>query len=198
MVGADYKKITQIVNYIARHYSDGIPKLKLVKLVWAADRYHLRKYSRLVTEDDYFAMKNGPVASCVKDVVEFSTNEFSNLEENDLLYIKQYIKNENGVVSSVSLPDEDYLSETDVEALDFALNTFGKMSEHDLIELTHKYPEWALQSGDLEPPIGNGFLKSKDIIESDFYKNPDVINDDPFAIDKEKLENSKKIFLEFA
>lgn len=198
MTSVDYKKITQIVDFLVCQYKNGLPKLKLVKLVWAADRYHLRKYARLVTEDDYFAMKNGPVASCVKDVIEFSINEYSNLEEKDLTYIKKYIKNENGVISSVSSPDTDYLSETDMEALNFAIKTFGEMSESDLIELTHEYPEWLEQSYDLEPPIGKGFQKSKDIIESDFYKDPAGKANDPFSMDKEKLENSKKIFLEFA
>ncbi len=198
MVKTDYKKITQVVDFLVSKFDSGLPKLKLVKLIWAADRYHVRKYSRLVTEDDYFAMKNGPVASCVKDVIEFSINEFSNLEEKDLSYIKQFIKNENGVISSVSSPNMDYLSDTDIEALNFAINTFGEMSESDLIAFTHEYPEWTIQSNDLEPPTGNGVLKSKDIDECDFYKNPDHISNDPFAINTGDLENAKKIFLEFA
>lgn len=198
MTKVDYKKVTQVVNFLVNQYSSGLPKLKLVKLIWAADRYHLRKYARLVTEDDYFAMKNGPVASCVKDVIEFSVNEYSNLDESNLSYIRKFIKNENGIISSISPPNMDYLSDTDAEALHFAISTFGKLSESELISLTHRYPEWLAQSQQLEPPVGNGHCKSKDIIESDFYKNPTGIANDPFIINESELEDSKKIFLELA
>ncbi len=194
----DYKKVTQVVSFLLSHYGDaGLPKLKLVKLVWAADRYHVRKYARFVTDDDYVAMKNGPVPSCVKDIIEFSVNEYSNLESNDLPYIKQYIKNNNGIIYSVGETDMDYLSDTDVEALNFALRQFGRLNDDEIVNETHKYPEWVKQKDDLMPPIGSGMEKAKDIDEMDFYENP-IAEDDPFAMDKDELECSKKIFLEYA
>ncbi len=194
----DYKKVTQVVNFLLSHYGDvGLPKLKLVKLVWAADRYHVRKYARFVTGDDYVAMKNGPVPSCVKDVIEFSINEYSNLKSDDLPYIKRYIKNNNGVIYSVKETDMDYLSDTDVEALNFALEQFGKLDDDEIVEKTHKYPEWLKQRGALMPPIGTGIEKAKDIDEEDFYEDPELV-DDPFAMNKDDLECSKKIFLEYA
>lgn len=195
---ADYKKVTQVVNFLLSHYGDvGLPKLKLVKLVWAADRYHVRKYARFVTGDDYVAMKNGPVPSCVKDVIEFSVNEYSNLKNDDLPYINQYIKNNNGVIYSVGKTDMDYLSDTDVEALNFSLKQFGELDDEEIVDETHKYPEWIKQKDSLMPPIGHGVEKAKDIDEKDFYENP-AIEDDPFAVDENELECSKKNFLEYA
>lgn len=38
-------------------------KLKLLKLVYLADKYHLIYYGRTITNDDYYAMKHGPIAS---------------------------------------------------------------------------------------------------------------------------------------
>ena len=52
---------------IAKEY-----KMKALKLVYIADRYHLRKYGRLITNDTYFAMNYGPVPSGTKDIAEAS------------------------------------------------------------------------------------------------------------------------------
>ena len=46
-------------------------KIKLIKLVYLADKYHLLKYGRTVTNDDYYAMEFGPVGTTVKDVLTF-------------------------------------------------------------------------------------------------------------------------------
>jgi len=47
-------------------------RVKLIKLLWAADRFHLRKYGRSVTETDYVAMYHGPVSSLALDIANQS------------------------------------------------------------------------------------------------------------------------------
>jgi len=68
----DCRKTTQALNYFAIKAGGTINRMKAIKLVYLADRYHLRKYCRLITNDIYFAMDNGPVASGVKDIAEQS------------------------------------------------------------------------------------------------------------------------------
>ena len=48
-------------------------KIKLVKLIYLADKYHLIRYGRTITNDDYYAMEHGPVGTTVKDVLSFDT-----------------------------------------------------------------------------------------------------------------------------
>ena len=43
-----------------------------IKLIFFADRYHIRKYGRPITNDEYLAMDFGPVNSGVKDIAEMS------------------------------------------------------------------------------------------------------------------------------
>lgn len=62
-----YKKAAQTLNYFAIKNGGEIDKLHALKLVFFADRYHLRKYGRPITNDQYWAMRFGPVASGVKD-----------------------------------------------------------------------------------------------------------------------------------
>ena len=67
-----YKKATQALNFFAQQAGGRLSKLRALKLVFFADRYHLRKYGRLVTNDEYWAMDYGPVASNTKDLAELS------------------------------------------------------------------------------------------------------------------------------
>jgi len=195
---SDYKKITQIINYLVRkdERAGSIPELKIIKLVWAADRYHLRKYARTVSEDRYVAMKNGPVGSLTKDVAEFSDNDYSNVEPTDFQYIGAYIhfskNNEYGDITSVNEVDEDELSDTDKEALDFAWDNFGKYDWRKLVEITHKYPEWTKHQASLESHT----VKSEEINMLDFFENIDD-EGDPFRVTNEFLADSKEMFLEY-
>ena len=194
---SDYKKITQMINYLIRkdERAASIHELKIIKLVWAADRYHIRKYARTVSGDRYVAMKNGPVGSMTKDVAEFSDNEYSEVEPTDFDYIGSYIRfektNENGVLSSVNDVDYDELSETDRGALDFAWENFGKYDWRTLVEITHKYPEWKKHRAMLEFGV-----KCEDINLLDFFDNIEDEND-PFEVTDEFLADSKEMFLEY-
>ena len=75
----DYQKATQSLTFFAEKEGGRIHKMKALKLVYLADRYHLRKYGRPITNDEYFAMPYGPVASGVKDIIEMS--DFLGAEE---------------------------------------------------------------------------------------------------------------------
>ncbi len=123
--------------------------MKALKLVYFADRYHLRKYGRPVVGDEYLAMNYGPVASGTKDLAEMS--DF--LGEEEARYAKKFIQpSETGrAFRSVSEVDEKVFSESDREALTFAWSRFGRVDKFELSKLTHRYPDWkrheaALQS----------------------------------------------------
>lgn len=191
----DCRKITQAINYLAsRQGGTDVDELKIVKLIWAADRYHVRKYARTVTGDNYVAMYRGPVGSSTKDVIEFETN-YGNVDDADIAYIERYNNfqqhNRDGVISVVKDTDVSELSETDIEALDFALEHFGKMSTKDIIDFTHKYPEWKKCQSQLE------CNKVMDIAPEDFFEDPEDMTDDPFAMPLEILAVAKEIFLEY-
>lgn len=61
-----------MLNFLARQAGGHINKLKALKLVYFADRYHLWKYGRPITNDEYFAMNFGLVASATKDLAKGS------------------------------------------------------------------------------------------------------------------------------
>ena len=83
-------KITQILRYLLSFDDNGkMNHTKLIKLLWAADRYHMRHYGRLVSDSNYVAMKFGPVSSLALDISQVK-NDFA-LDEEDTKYIGYYL-----------------------------------------------------------------------------------------------------------
>lgn len=136
-----YKKATQALNFLARK-KDGnvINKMKAIKLIYLADRLHLRKYGRPIVGDTYWAMKLGPVGSKTKKAAEL------NLSEDTLLYTKKYIKptdDKKHSLVSIKETDLNVFSKTDIECLEAVNTAFSDRDQFELAELTHKYPEWS-------------------------------------------------------
>ncbi len=135
-----YKKATQALNFFARKKDGKINKMKAIKLIYLADRLHLRKYGRPIVGDMYWAMKLGPVGSLTKKVAELT-----DMPEDVLAYAKKYIKPADDKKQSfISLkPTElDLFSKTDLECFEKVYDVFSDKDQFELAELTHKYPEW--------------------------------------------------------
>jgi uncharacterized phage-associated protein len=186
----DYKKATQAINYLAKKEGGKIDKLKLIKLVYFADRYHLRRYGRPMVNDAYLAMTYGPVGSSVKDIAEFS----SFLDDTELEYASQYLKkgDEAHKVVSIADVDEDVFSQSELEALAFAYDEFGGKTAPALVDLTHIYPEWdkfksALQSKE---------TTRETMSYMDFFSNPENAGNDKFALSEDMLAASKELYEE--
>lgn len=135
----NHEKATQVLNFFANKSGGSLKKLKALKLMFFADRYHLRKYGRLISNDQYYAMEYGPVASNSKDIAE--QNNYSSPQSS--IYAEKFISAENSYIfKSIKTVDFDVFSKSDIEALNFVWNKYGKYKEFDLSELTHKFPEW--------------------------------------------------------
>lgn len=193
-VGVDYEKLTQLLNFfIKKNDNSRIQKVKAIKLVWAADRYHARKYGRLVSADAYCAMEFGPVASATKDVANIDQRY---VDEVFIDYINSIIsRDEKGyVLYSHGAVDEKQFSKTDVEAMEFAWNTFGNLDGFAIANISHEYPEWKKFKNQIE----SGLTKSEPIDVADFFEDPDVLTliaNDPFALSGELIVSSKAALL---
>lgn len=147
---ADLHKIVQSIGYLANMADNGqIAKVPCLKLLYLADRYHLRKYGRTITNDTYYAMEKGPVPSCAK--IAFDHHQSLNSDElaylNGSLRIKADRKGEEQA-RPVHGVDMRALSKTDVEALDAAWKVY-ETHRTDLVEYTHTFPEWERHKGEL-------------------------------------------------
>lgn len=135
----NYRKATQALNWLAWRKGGAIGKLNAMKLVFLADRLHLRLHGRLITDDSYVAMQYGPVPEGTKDIAGLT--DFLNPEERD--YAARYIRPAGPKkITSCAPVDLDVLSQTDVEALEAVWQHFGTR-KLDLVKVTHLFPEWA-------------------------------------------------------
>jgi uncharacterized phage-associated protein len=190
---ADYEKITQLLNFFIRKNSNShIQKLKAIKLIWAADRYHIRKYGRLVSQDEYCALPYGPVASLAKDVADL---DLDYIDESYVEYINKYIErdDERRVLYSHKNVEEDNFSKTDLEALEFAWNEFGKFDGFKLAKISHDYPEWSR----FKEPLESKTSRKETIHVEDFFENPaklTELSNDPFAVTAEMVNSSKEYY----
>jgi uncharacterized phage-associated protein len=186
----DHKKATQAINFFARKEGLKIDKLKLIKLVYLADRFHLRRYGRPITNDAYIAMPLGPVGSSVKDIAEFS--DF--LDETERKYASSYLAQggiENTVVSVADV-DNNVFSKSELEALNFVYKEFGNKSTSFLVDVVHKYPDWEKFKKSLETKE----TTREPMSYSDFFKNPSNGKNDKLAFSPDILNASQELFEE--
>ena len=186
----DHKKATQAINYLAKKEGGQIDKLKLIKLVYFADRFHVRRYGRPIANDVYLAMPLGPVGSSIKDIAEFS--DF--LDETERGYAATYLGHggmENTIVSIADV-DREVFSKSELEALDFSYREFGNQSASTLVNVAHRYPEWNKFKRALESKE----TTRESMSYSDFFKNPAGSTEDKFALSADVLDASKELFEE--
>ena len=189
-----HKKATQALNYFAKKAGGRISRLKAVKLVYFADRYHLRRYGRLVTGDSYFAFPYGPIPSVTLDIAEDS-NDIPEVN-----YSRGYIKPVSEYdYESIKNIDTVCFSETDVEALKFAWDSFGSFGDEkgfELAKLTHEYPEWKRFEAEFKTDSEKRFEMKLE----DFFENPKKLakkfGQDKFTEDPGLLAFSRDIFKE--
>ena len=136
----DFYKTIQAVHYLISRLGK-THFMVLIKLMFLADRYHLRHYSILITADDYKGMKVGPVGSATKDVLKEDEFFFSNLLSEDKRYFRRYLVSKNNFVQAKHKPEYDELSQSEREALDFVITNFGRFKQFQLADISHDYPE---------------------------------------------------------
>lgn len=161
-------------------------KIKLVKLIYLADKYHLIRYGRTITNDDYYAMEHGPVGMTVRDVL--SLDPF-NISKNGFKYASKLLVkvDENQFAANPNVRVSfDMLSETDMEALDFIVEKFGKMGQWKLRDYTHKYPEWLQYEG-----LFNNKLSKRERISTKELLS--TIKDDPLKMPSRHIKESEKV-----
>ena len=137
---ASYKdtRTVQALDYIAsRACGRAITKLVALKLLFLADRYHLRKYGRTILDDKYLAMPYGPVASHAKDMID--NMEKTGGDADGYISVSRMAPN-RFAIRSMRTPDTSILSESEMEALDCA--TQQLFLRGDIVDFTHQFPEW--------------------------------------------------------
>lgn len=188
----DTRKIIQALVYLAyKEPNHEMDNIKAYKLLWLADRYHVRHTGRLVTGDSYFAMPKGPVPSDAKNILEGQKTHATN----DKSYQTEYLLLKGNHFEALRCPDSKVFSISDREALDLAYSIFGAMSADELSAYSHEYPEWKAFEGKLlDEDEKNSFP-----IPIDLFFEDCCVNDFGFFDDNEEaLSLARELYHEYS
>jgi len=126
----DLDKATASMAYLLERLGP-VEKVKLMKLLYIADRNHFIQHGRPITGSEQVAMDHGPLPSaCLEALDKNRIPQFVNVDQ--LTH----------VVSLKSKPDGDILEASERDILDKVISAFGAADKWALKKHTHKFQEF--------------------------------------------------------
>jgi len=149
------KKTTEAAAFFLKKSEGRMKYLKLIKLLYFADREAISQIGLPITFDNYCSMENGPVLSKTYDWIK------GNVGVNYGTFWASFIEKVNRYwVSLTSDPQTPDLSTDELEILQKVWEEYGKYSEFQLVEITHQLPEYKKPQAYSSLPITNQELIS--------------------------------------
>ncbi|RLT35059.1 MAG: DUF4065 domain-containing protein [Chloroflexi bacterium] len=138
----DERKTAQASAYLLSLQGGEMPYMKLIKLLYLADRQSLVESGYPITGDRLVSMDFGPVLSRVLTFIQYGTSAAW----------RQYIAGPvNYDVQLASPADTDQLSPYEIEVLDSVNERFGNLDQWQLVKYVHTLPEWEDPEGSMLP-----------------------------------------------
>lgn len=116
----------------------------VVKCVFYADKYHLNKFGRPITGDNYIADTYGPLGRTVYGLLRHDPFEILALGGNGDLPFKVVGRYQIEATRDANLRR---LSESDVEALQFSVDTYADKTFDELFIESHSDPAYIAAQG---------------------------------------------------
>ena len=108
--------------------------VRLLKLLYIADRQHLKAFQRPIVGTRLVAMKNGPLHSEVYNLVKG--------EHVDEPLWSEYLRGDGYEIELIKDPGVSELSAVEVRTLTTTVDQYQALSEYDVVLDTHKFSEW--------------------------------------------------------
>ena len=108
------------------------------KILYFAEKEHLLKYGRPILDGKYCAIKNGPIHSLIYDLFRDIRDDrakpeaYTDFYNSFSVYENHYVD-----ITDDSKIDMDYLSESDIEAIQLSINKYGNWDSGSLSEESH-------------------------------------------------------------
>ena len=126
------------------------------KILFAAEKYHLNRYGRPITGGRYVAMEFGTVPSWLYDASKIKRQGVG------------FFREDNSLVAERP-PMEDYLSQSDVDALIYGLSEYAGLDFNAVKDKNHNEPAWQ-KNYDLRGNNDSVPIPFEDMIEEDWLK----------------------------
>jgi uncharacterized phage-associated protein len=130
----DFHKALQASGVLLSLDANRMAYVRLLKLLYIADREWLAEAGRTISGDEAVAMKNGPVLSRVYDLIKGVAPRAD--------YWDDYIRKVDYSVELTNDPGRGKLSKGEIEKLTEVSERYRTMDDWELSEHTHEFPEW--------------------------------------------------------
>ncbi|MDR0578310.1 MAG: SocA family protein [Candidatus Accumulibacter sp.] len=148
----DESRAAQAAAYLLFRAGGSLPVIKIMKLLYLAERLSLQRYGEPLTGDKLCAMPKGPVLSMTLELINGANPPTSDGwdywiagRDNHMVALAD--------PSTIRSPDDlPCLSEADIEVLCETWEKFGHFNQWKLVAYTHdKLPEWKDPDGSSLP-----------------------------------------------
>lgn len=130
----DERKATEAAARFLQLRGGKMHYLKLIKLLYLADRRALAQWGYPITTDRYVSMDHGPVTSRIYNLL---------VDEVDKPFWSQYISPPSEYqVSLIREAPNDRLSRAEERLIDQVFAEFGYLNRFALVDYVHTLPEW--------------------------------------------------------
>ena len=157
------KKILEVLLWLMSQKKEGINMYNMLKMLFYADCYHLNKYMRPVTGDEYKAMPYGTVPELAYNLLK--GDEFIMC---DLGISKLPFKGlSSHFYTAARKSDNEYLSESDIEALQKGYNEYADLNFEEVKKKNHENEAYVKAI-----TVANKYIRFEDLIH-----DKDVLKD---------------------
>jgi uncharacterized phage-associated protein len=130
----DFEKSLQAAGVLLHLEEGRMPYLRLLKLLYIADREMLAESAAPITGDQAIAMKYGPVPSHIYALIRGGAARFGDWD--------QFIHTQGYAVKLAEDPGRGRLSRGEIEKLTEVSERYRSKDHWELSELSHDFPEW--------------------------------------------------------
>lgn len=129
------EKTIEAATFLLQALGGEMPYIKLIKLLYLADRAQIRRQGHSITGDTHWSLAYGPILSD-------TLNALKSKELPTTWSRHVHVDLEARVVSLVGSPRIAKLSRAEVEILTAVAAEHGHLPWEELVEITHSFPEW--------------------------------------------------------
>lgn len=162
----DERKAAQAAAHLLHRHGGLMPYIKLIKLLYLADRRAFIETGHPITGDRLVSMKNGPVLSKVLDLIRHTGGGDHSVWHE---YVSDPDVHAVAATCAVELDEaDDELSEYERGLLDAIFLEHGSSNEWDLVDYTHTLPEWT------DPKRSSAPIDPRAILESEGFTKKEI------------------------
>ena len=140
MTNFDKQKLTEIVLYIL-NATKGLDYYRVFKVIYFANIAHLAKYGFPMVSDEFCALPDGPVPSALYDCIKGDAQCDKTLQAMIGDCISKGTDDAYYMLEARREANKDYLSKSDIEALDKSIRENVNLQYGDLRAKSHS-KEW--------------------------------------------------------